>query len=65
MKMRMTEVLKIIFSNRKFPLLVFSGSVVAFAYFIPYIILPDFVKGKGLSNDEAAMIITVSGVSGN
>ena len=60
----MTEIVKTIFSSVEFILLLISGVFVALAYFIPYVMFPDYAKSKGLSTKEASMVITVSGISG-
>jgi len=60
----LTEIVKTIFSSVGFILLLISGVFVALAYFIPYVMFPDYAKSKGLSTKEASMVITVSGISG-
>jgi len=60
----LTEIVKTIFSSVEFILLLISGVFVSLAYFIPYIMFPDYAKSKGLSTNEASMVITVSGISG-
>lgn len=61
---KLIEIVKTIFSNVGFILLLISGVFVALGYFIPYVMFPDFAKSKGLSTKEASMVITVSGISG-
>lgn len=61
---KLIEIVKTIFSNVGFILLLISGVFGTLAYFIPYVMFPDYAKSKGLSTKEASMVITVSGISG-
>ena len=61
---KLTEIVKTILSNVGFILHLISGVFALLAYFIPYVMFPDYAKSKGLSTKEASMVITVSGISG-
>ncbi|XP_033731825.1 monocarboxylate transporter 4-like [Pecten maximus] len=54
-----TEVLK----TKTFLIFSVSGFCTSLAYFVPYVMVPELAKAKGLSSTDVALIFTVSGVS--
>ncbi|XP_033759041.1 monocarboxylate transporter 4-like [Pecten maximus] len=54
-----TEVLK----TKYFMIFSVSGFCTSLTYFVPYVMVPELAKAKGLSSTDVVLIFTVSGVS--
>ena len=61
---KVIKILKEFCTNGGYLLFNISSIFVLLAYFTPYIMFPDYAMNNGLSTEEAAMVITVSGISG-